>query len=119
MSLTDPDDKLEFTLPFVDGVWPMGPNEKGAYIVANEEIGGSTIKVIYEVGFVDSVLLDATTGEQNVVPTMAFEKVAKLDAQSLDPVVTLYINKLAKYGVAIYQDGAIEIFEYDESFGDW
>ena len=40
----------------------MGPNEKGAYIVANEEIGGSTIKVIYEVGFVDSVLLDAATG---------------------------------------------------------
>ena len=54
-----------------------------------------------------------------MVPTMAFEKVAKLDAQSLDPVVTLYINKLAKYGVAIYQDGAIEIFEYDVSFGDW
>ena len=61
-SLTDQDDKLEFTLPFVDGVWPKGPNEKGAYIVANEEIGGSTIKVIYQVGFVDSVLLDAATG---------------------------------------------------------
>ena len=75
-SLTDPDDKLEFTLSFVDGAWPTGPNEKGAYIVANEEINRRTKKVIYEVGFVDSIVLDATTGEQSLVPTMAFEKVA-------------------------------------------
>ena len=74
-SLTDPDDKLEFTLPLVDGAWPMGPNEKGAYIVANEIISGKSKKVIYEVGFVDSIVV-AATGEQSLVPTMAFERVA-------------------------------------------
>ena len=26
---------------------------------------------------------------------------------------------MAKYGVAIYQDGIVEIFEYDESTSDW
>ena len=53
----------------------MGPNEKGAYIVANEIISGKSKKVIYEVGFVDSIVV-AATGEQSLVPTMAFERVA-------------------------------------------
>ena len=54
----------------------MGPNEKGAYIVANELISGKSKKVIYEVGFVDSIVIDAATNEQSLVPTMAFERVA-------------------------------------------
>ena len=86
-SLADPDDKFEFTLSFVDGAWPTGPNEKGAYIVANEEINSEARKVIYEVGFVDSIVLDATTGEQNLVPTMDFKKVALLDPAEFSKVV--------------------------------
>ena len=53
----------------------MGPNEKGAYIVANEIISGKSKKVIYEVGFVDSIVV-AATGEQTLVPSMDFKKVA-------------------------------------------
>ena len=50
----------------------MGLNEKGAYIVANEEISGRSRKVIYEVDFVDSSVLDAATDEQSLVPKMIY-----------------------------------------------
>ena len=55
--------------------------------MANEEINSEARKVIYEVGFVDSIVLDATTGEQNLVPTMDFKKVALLDPAEFSKVV--------------------------------
>ena len=34
-------------------------------------------------------------------------------------VVNLYINKESKYGCAIYENGIVEIFEFDEKKGGW
>ena len=107
--------RAEFTLPLADGAWPMGPNEKGAYIVTNEE----GRKIIYETQFEDSEVTDPATNVTTIQKTIKEVKVARLDPQINSPVVELYINKEAKYGVVVYGNGIIEVFEYDVNKGDW
>ena len=62
-SLTDPEMRKEFTLQNVDGAWPMGPDQSGAYIVSNELIDRSAEKIIYEVKPTEALVLDVETGE--------------------------------------------------------
>ena len=74
-SLTDPEMRKEFTLPLVDGAWPMGPDQKGAYIVANEE----RMKIIHETQFVDTPVIDDATNETTVEQEINVVRVARLD----------------------------------------
>ena len=62
-SLTDPEMRKEFTLKNVDGAWPMGPDQSGAYIVSNEVIERSAEKIIYEVKPIETIDVDGATGE--------------------------------------------------------
>ena len=65
-SLTDPEMRKEFTLQNVDGAWPMGPDQSGAYIVSNEVIDRSAEKIIYEVKPTEALVTDGATGESTV-----------------------------------------------------
>ena len=62
-SLTDPEMRKEFILQNVDGAWPMGPDQSGAYIVSNEVIERSAEKIIYEVKPIETIDVDGATGE--------------------------------------------------------
>ena len=53
----------------------MGPDQKGAYIVANEE----GMKIIYETQFVDTPVIDDATNETTVEQEINVVKVARLD----------------------------------------
>ena len=118
-SLTDPELRKEFTLQNVDGAWPMGPDQSGAYIVSNEVIDRSAEKIIYEVKPTEALVTDGATGESTVQTVIDFQKVAYCDPLIDSPVVNLYINKEAKYGAAIYKNGIVEVFEFDQNKGNW
>ena len=62
-NLKDPEIRKEFTLKDVDGAWPMGPDQSGAYIVSNEVIERSAEKIIYEVKPDEAIVQDGATGE--------------------------------------------------------
>ena len=53
----------------------MGLDQKGAYIVANEE----GMKIIYETQFVDTPVIDDATNETTVEQEINVVKVARLD----------------------------------------
>ena len=93
----------------------MGPGQSGAYIVSNEVIDRSAEKIIYEVKPVEALVTDGETGEATIQTIINFQKVAYFDPLADSPVVNLYINKDAKCGCAIYKNGIVEIFEFDES----
>lgn len=118
-SLTDPEMRKEFILQNVDGAWPMGPDQSGAYIVTNEIIDGELEKIIYEVKPTEALVTDGATGESTVKTVIDVQKVAYFDPLEASPIVNLYINKDAKYGCAIYNNGIVEIFEFDQNRGNW
>jgi hypothetical protein len=79
-SLTDPEMRKEFTLLNVDGAWPMGPDQSGAYIVSNEVIDRSSEKVIYEVKPKEALVIDET-GESTVQTVIDYQRVAYFNPQ--------------------------------------
>ena len=118
-SLTDPEIRKEFILQNVDGAWPMGPDQSGAYIVSNEIIDRELKKIINEVKPTEALITDGATGESTVQTVIDVQKVAYFDPVSDSSVVNLYINKEAKYGCAIYKNGVVEVFEFDQNKGNW
>ena len=118
-SLTDPEIRKEFILQNVDGAWPMGPDQSGAYIVSNEIIDRELKKIINEVKLTEALITDGATGESTVQTVIDVQKVAYFDPVSDSSVVNLYINKEAKYGCAIYKNGVVEVFEFDQNKGNW
>ena len=118
-SLTDPEIRKEFILQNVDGAWPMGPDQSGAYIVSNEIIDRELKKIINEVKPTQALITDGATGESTVQTVIEVEKVAYFDPVSDSSVVNLYINKEAKFGCAIYKNGIVEVFEFDQNKENW
>ena len=118
-SLTDPEIRKEFILQNVDGAWPMGPDQSGAYIVSNEIIDRELKKIINEVKPTEALITDGATGESTVQTIIEIEKVAYFDPVSDSSVVNLYINKEAKFGCAIYKNGIVEVFEFDQNKENW
>ena len=118
-SLTDPEIRKEFILQNVDGAWPMGPDQSGAYIVSNEIIDRELKKIINEVKPTGALITDGATGESTVQTVIEVEKVAYFDPVSDSSVVNLYINKEAKFGCAIYKNGIVEVFEFDQNKENW
>ena len=103
----------------------MHPEENGVFFIENEYIPNENSGILQGASFLQGsgntakVIKEAKVLEDSDELVVDVQPVARLDPGYPQPVVSLYINKEAKYGMAIYEDGILEVFEYDDAKLDW